>query len=1249
MHLIAAIPGGWSPNSEGVWHIEQTPGDIVFLSAGDTELLAFNEAYYTLSKTHHNLPTLRLANLGYLRQELTVDTYIEEVIEHARLVVVRLLGGRSYFRYFTDRLLEVAAERNIAVLLLPGHDVLDKELLDLSLAENACVQQVWSYCLAGGKANAQQALQFVFNSYFDFTFPVSPPSTIPDLFFYHPEAGMLSNDHQRLREAKVVLVAYRTHYLSDNLHALHATLSGLEHSAGRGVILFVHSLREDWQIAAFSKNMLLLKRHKLGVIVNTTSFSIRQTDEDTGSFIFSKLDIPVIQAIHAGSTYDAWQEGSFGLSPSDIAMNVALPELDGRIITRPVSFKAETNAHNVTDATLTRYAPHQQGIDFVSQFVSNWLQLQETPNADKKIALILPNYPNKDSRLANGVGLDTPQSTLEILKALKAKGYIVGNAIPESSRLLMELLTEGVTNDQDFLLSRVKRISISVEDFTRYYERLSASLKQKIAAQWGTLEEDPYFNGEEIVLSGVVLGHVFVGIQPSRGYHIDVQATYHSPDLPPPYYYLAFYFWCEHIFNAHAIVHIGKHGNHEWLPGKSLALDREACFPAATLGAIPHFYPFIINDPGEGTQAKRRTQAIIIDHLIPPMMRAETYGYMVELEHLIDEYYEAFQVDPKRTKLLEAKIQKLVDENNLRADLGIQADDVNTLLLRLDGYLCEIKEAQIRDGLHILGQAPEQEQLVNLLIALHRMPSSGQKGITQTLANDLQLAFDPLEVDYAQEIGITIQQIYCRTYGDVVEQLEVLAHRFVYQMLTRKQSDPDKPDSRAYPETAALLHFIKSHTLQAIFATRNETDHLLKGLNGQYVPPGGSGAPTRGRLDVLPTGKNFYSVDVRTIPTETAYGVGQRSAAALIDLYLQEHGEYPESVGLSVWGTATMRTGGDDLAQAMALMGVRPVWQPINRRMSGFEVVPLFQLGRPRIDVTLRISGFFRDAFPDVISLFNAIVERLAGLEESEADNFIKKRVQAESAQYQQEGVSAEKARQRAMYRVFGSKPGAYGAGLQALIDEQAWGNRSDLAKAYMEWSSYAYDKTGKSVTAPELFYQRMKSLQVVMQNQDNREHDIMDSDDYYQFQGGMASAAELAGGTQPAVYFGDHARPDHPRVKTLKEELLKVFRSRVVNPKWVEGVKRHGYKGAFEMAASLDYMFAYDATTGLVDDFMYEEIAQAYLFDPDTFQFIEQSNPWAIKDMSERLLEAVQRKMWKNPDEATLQQLQDIYLNSEM
>lgn len=1244
MHLISTIPGGWNPNDEGVFYVQQKPGDVLFLSAADTDLYILNKVYKKLYAENKNIPSLRLANLTYFKQELTIDTYIEEVVSKAKVIVLKLLGGTAYFSYLCEAISDYAEENNIQLIFMPGDDKPDLELMQLSTLPLNKVDSIWKYLMAGGFDNTEEALKKILNSTLAVDFQIKERINTPNLFLFHPKEGALTTNYKPTNQPLVIIFGYRSYYLADNLDPILKLTEKLEENGVQAITVMALSYRDK----NIKNNILeLLKEHNLStpkVIINTTGFSIQSFNETTEDGLFDTFNVPVIQGIMASCNKETWAEGSFGLPPTDVAMNIALPEVDGKIISTAISFKEALEKDDLTDSEVVKYVAFDEGCNRVAKQAKSWITLNSKENKDKKIALVVPNYPNKNSRLANGVGLDTPQSTVDLIHELNNVGYDLGTVIPDTVDDLITQLTDNITNDPDSLHSAKVNLTITASDFFAYYNNLDISLREKVEEQWGNPTDSPNYRNGNFIIPGVCLGNVFVSIQPSRGYDIDLQATYHSPDLPPTYAYLAYYVWLQQYFKADAIIHMGKHGNLEWLPGKSVALSEESCFPSAILGEIPHFYPFIINDPGEGTQAKRRAHAIILDHLIPPMTRAENYGDLLKLELLIDEFYEAALLDPKRASLIKSKIENLVNTTNLKSDLNNDGKDIDELLEVIDGYLCELKEAQIRGGLHIFGKHPEGEKLTDLMVALHRLPSTNNPGITQAIADDLNLNFNPIDVDFELSYNHNVGSIQCRTYGQAVEVLELKAKNYIDDLLN---NDLNKESLGA--ETLAVINEIENVTLSKIIRTKDEITNLLKGLNGGYVPPGGSGAPTRGRLDILPTGKNFYSVDTRTIPSQSAYELGVKSAKNIVDRYLQDQGEFPTSIGISVWGTSTMRTGGDDIAQAFALLGVRPIWSGMNRRVSDFEIISLLELKRPRVDVLLRISGFFRDAFPDVISLFNSAIEKIAMLDEDDEMNPIKKRFNTEKKDWVAKGLSEQQAEERSLYRVFGSKPGAYGAGLQGLIDGKNWETQEDLAQVYINWSGFAYfgnKNEGKS--AHESFEKRLENIEVVIQNQDNREHDLLDSDDYYQFQGGMTSAVTKVKGEQPETFFGDHSRPDNPKIKTLKEELHKVYRSRVVNPKWMSGMRDHGYKGAFEMAATMDYLFAYDATTNLIEDFMYQGITESYLFDEENKTFIEQNNKWALKDMSERMLEAIQRGMWENPSEETLEKLQKLYLESE-
>lgn len=1231
MHRLATIPGGWNPAAEGVIFVEQQPAPIVVITAADTDIQTLGAA---VNRLPDGFSALRVVNLLQLQQQLTIDTYAEDVLSEAKVIIVRVIGGRSYWSYGLEVVEETAKQTGAKLIILPGDERPDPNLMSHSTVSLAEVNQVWKYFLEGGVDNYCNLLKFVSTYFLNQTYAFNLPQPVPRIGIY----GGQQTIAESTVHSGVGILFYRAHYLSGNTAVIDAMCDALIKRNLTPVPIFVSSPKEP----DVQKELLHYCDRGIELLFNTTSFSLARLESETPQVeLWEKLNVPVFQVIFSGGTQEQWASGFQGLSPKDMAMNVALPEVDGRIITRAVSFKAVQTQNPLLQTDVVGYEPVLSRIEFVSELAANWIKLRQTQPNDRKIALILANYPTRDGRLANGVGLDTPASCIEILKALKIAGYHVEN-IPSSDKELIQLLTTGVTNDPEGWTLRNVRQSLTLEDYQTQFDQLPIAVQTGIQSRWGSPEEAAF------PIPGIQLGNVFVGVQPARGYDRDPSLNYHAPDLEPPHNYLAFYHWIRSEFGANAIVHVGKHGNLEWLPGKSVALS-EACYPEAVFGAMPHLYPFIVNDPGEGAQAKRRTQAVIIDHLTPPMTRAELYGNLHQVEGLIDEYYEAQTLDPSRLKPISDRLSQLIIQENLHQDLGIDSAGLDesslaSFLKTADGYLCELKESQIRDGLHILGQCPQDRQLRDLIVAIARNPSANRLGLTRAIAQDWQLELDPLTSDLGEPIHEKSHPKihHCRINGDVVEVIEEFAANLITQLM---QGDEFSEIGAA---TIRELDWIHDRLLPALQKTDQEILNLLKGLNGQYVPSGASGAPTRGRPEVLPTGRNFYSVDIRAIPTETAWEIGRKAAEALVERYTQENGDYPKTLGLSVWGTSTMRTGGDDIAEALALLGVKPVWDGVSRRVVDFEILPLTAIGRPRVDVTLRISGFFRDAFPNLIDLFDSAVTAVAQLDESDEENPLLAQATQEQTHWESQGLISEDAKERSLYRIFGSKPSAYGAGLQGVIESQNWTDENDLAQAYINWSAYAYTRKSNGTSAPEAFNQRLNTMQIVLQNQDNREHDLLDSDDYYQFQGGLTAAVKSISGKQPEIYFGDNSCPDQPKVRQLSEEISRVYRSRVVNPKWIAGAMRHGYKGAFEMAATIDYLFAYDATTNCVQDFMYQGIAETYLFDPSVQEFIQENNPWALRDMSERLLEAHQRGLWKDASQKTLDRLQNLSLEAE-
>ena len=1244
MHLLRAKAGSAVDETEAV-DLGQTPGDIVFLSAADTELASLAGARAGFDG---EFPSLRLANLMQLAHPMSVDLHVESVVSRAKLVVARVLGGAGYWAYGVEQIVAACRAASIPLALLPGDDQPDPEFAALGSVSAADTHRLLQFCVHGGPANARSLLAFA-AELIGFPADWREPAPVPRAGLYHPQAGACGLDEVVARWTEgapsAAIVFYRAHVQAANLAPIDALVRALGARGVNALPLYVSSLKDP-----VSADLVATMLEHVGVrlVLNATGFAVSSPGApERRQTPFDPSGRPVLQVVLAGGREEDWANGTQGLSARDIAMNVALPEVDGRIVTRAVSFKAEARFDALTECPIVAYVPRPDRVAFAADLARAWIDLGATAAGERRVGIVLANYPNRDGRLGNGVGLDTPAGTVELLRALAAAGYRVEN-VPAHGNALIEAIAAGPTNAA--VAGREIRERLSLDDYLAFFAALPAAVREAVVARWGRPEADPFFiaagavadpaggeSGAAFAVPALRFGNVAVALQPARGYHIDPTATYHDPDLVPPHGYFAFYAWLRS--RVHAVVHMGKHGNLEWLPGKALALSEE-CFPEAALGPLPHVYPFIVNDPGEGTQAKRRAQAVIVDHLTPPLTRAESYGPLAELERLVDEYYEASGVDPRRLAVLRDEILELVARLGLDRDCGIApGEEAGEALTKLDAYLCELKEMQIRDGLHVFGCSPDAERLLDLLVALVRLPRGEDAGpsasITRALARDLGLeGFDPLDCDlgarWSGERPAPLADALegsggggpWRTAGDTVERLEALARALV---------GGSRPCPEAWPGTRAVLAEVHDRIRPAVEASAEaEIRGVLTALDGRFVEPGPSGAPTRGRPDVLPTGRNFYSVDTRIVPTPAAWRLGWKSAALLVERHRQEQGEWPRRMALSAWGTSNMRTGGDDIAQGLALMGVQPTWEPSSGRVTGFEVLPLDLLDRPRVDVTLRVSGFFRDAFPAQVALFDAAARAVARLDEPERGNPLAVAYAADVARLAAAGVAPRDAERRAGYRVFGSMPGAYGAGLQALIDERGWREEADLARAWIVWGGYAYGAEAEGSAEHALFETRLRGVEAVVHNQDNREHDLLDSDDYYQFEGGMTAAVHHLSGVRPAVWHNDHSRPESPRIRRLEEEIARVVRARVVNPKWIRGVMRHGYKGAFEMAATVDYLFAFAATARAVGDHHFDAVFEAYVEDREVRAFFDENNPAALREIAERLAEAVERGLWR-------------------
>jgi len=1103
MHLVRTDQRSFDETAQAV-DLEQSPADIVALSFADSDLSLLAEAH---DSTRH--PSLRLAALGQLRHPFSVDLHIEKVCARARFVLVRLLGGLDYWRYGVEELANAAQKYGFQLAVIPGDCMEDERLERASTLPIADLRQIWTYFRESGPENIAACLDFISTKIFS-AGAAPPPRSVPAFGLFKPACLPAVQG-----AATAFILFYRSAYLAVDYAPVTALAAALARENFRVRCFYVSSLKDAAACAPLAEQ---IAAEKPDVILNATAFSARL---DGGGGVLDGADAPVLQVIFSGAGVEQWRDAQRGLSAADLAMNVVLPEVDGRIVSRAISFKRAQDKDESLEFSPSRHAPEDSRVRFVAALAAGWARLRRKANKSKKLALILSDYPAKGGRAGYAVGLDTSQSTAAILSRLAAEGY---DAIEAPSDLIEKLQSGPLA------------ATVSLECYRAFFNGLPPDFCSRVKAAWGDPETDLSVRDGAFVFRFLRLGKTLVALQPDRGALQNRKADYHNGALPPRHGFLAFYLWLRESENIDALIHCGAHGALEWLPGKSVALA-EDCAPEIALGPVPLIYPFIVNNPGEAAQAKRRSAAVIVSHLSPPLVKAGAHGATAEIEALFDEYAQAQGLDPRRAKMLADLILQRAESSGLLQECGAKNEEA---LIQLDAWLCDLKEMRINDGLHVFGQSPHGA------------------------LRDEMLSAYPLD-----------------------EQAEVGA----------------KLDACGSAEMDALVH----------------------ALRGGFIQPSPSGAPGRGRKDVLPTGRNLFSVDPRAIPTRTAWDIGQRLAQDVLDRYLQDHGEWPRRIVLDLWGSASMRTGGDDLAQGFALLGVRPLWDAASTRMSGFEILPLARLGRPRIDVTLRISGLFRDVFPQQIEAFDAAVRAVAALDEPSDENPL--------------------AGQAEPRRIFGAAPGAYGVDLSAQLAASDWRDRAELAEKYLAASNHAYGAKGDPLApAPENFATRVRGADAFVHVQDLAGQDVLNADAFATHEGGFAAAAQHLGGT-PSLYHVDATQDGASKLRTLNEEISRVIRARATNPVWLAGMMRHGPNGAAEIAETVDNLFAFAALSEATETRHFDLLFDAVCGDEAVRVFLERENPRAARAIAEKFTEAEQRGFWtsrRNSTAAILAEMRD-------
>ena len=1177
------------------------------------------------------------------------------VLDDCALVIIRVHAGLTYFKKF-DRLKDEISKRGVSLIVqseLP-EDVRENRTLFRGSEEDYVT--IRTYIELGGSDNEYNLLAWLLREIDGADIDVEAPSRHPAQGIYLPNVDDVKDIP--LKDVNVAVVFNQNNVVNDNLAHIDALISELE-SKDVGVIPIYLTPNPSDILGSIGINESLRRylptdiRRSLGSIVLALPFSqLCLSDPGDGTErvrenIFEEIGVPVIQATTMFNSREGWESDTSGLGPYELSMNVFWPEYDGQIISVPLASTERSEDGRMVSM------PIEDRVKAIADLAVNWAKLKNTPVNKRRIAVLLHQNPPRADMIGGAFALDAPESTARLLRTMRRRGYVTGN-MPSTGKGLTKRLLDGVSNDSEWLSSEdmLERAAdkVSLSQYRKWLSEIDPSCSEKMTSDWGRAPGEINTVDDVTIIPGFIEGNIFVGLQPNRGLMDDCVDIYHSQDVPPPHSYLAFYRWLTDVFGAQAVIHMGCHGTLEWLPGKGTGLS-STCYPDLVFGHIPHIYPYAMSNPGEGMHAKRRNGAVIVDHLIPPLMRAGNYDELLDVESKLQEYLRARAADMKEKMTRTADdILRECQKISLLDDIGVAKNctlsEFEEHIDTLYDYICEVKDNLIKNGLHILGNVPSDERMDQMVYSLVRTRNGSVPSLRESVAG-----IRGYDLDSLAETPSAIDERSGKTYGELIDSIDSDCISLIGKVrsidfdvdgsisIAKEMFDSDELDP--------IITAICTEYVPRLKETTDELKNLVDSLDGRYVLPGPSGCISRGNAHLLPSGRNFFSIDPATIPTQSSWDIGVKMADQMIERYVSENGTYPKQVGIVIWATDTMKTGGDDIAYILHLLGVRPVWSSNGGTVVGLDVVPASELGRPRIDVTLRISGLFRDSFPNLVTMIDDAVERISELDESEDDNYLIAHLRKDITDAIAEGMDPIMAKRKARVRIFGDPPGNYGGGVDTLIGSSQWGDRSELADAYVEWGGYAYGKDMKGDDLKDYFRKRMSEVDVTVKNHESRELDAFDNDDDYVFLGGMNATVEACKGEMPVSVMGDSSDPSNLKLRTLAEEGKFIYRSRVLNPKWMEGLKKHGYRGVQEITNLVEFSFGWDSTSDIMEDWMYQSVTDKFVLNDENREWIEENNPDALRQITSRLLEAVERGMW-DADDDTVEALKSIFLDNE-
>lgn len=1183
----------------------------------------------------------------------------------ADLVLIRCMSDPTRFHQF-ERYEAVLRECQAYVLIYCGNPDVMLFYRDLFKGSDEDYLTIVSYLKARGIENEYGPILWLNNVLGGFLKPLPEPVIQRSDGIYHPDCDRnitLEDYLKKLDPSKPTAgIMFTTSlWIYDNLKHIDALIKRVE-AEGMNTIPFffattTSSVSDTKTVDFVMKYFMDEDQPRIDVILLNSPFSqlfnsraptdgMRTADKD--NFFKTLTDVPVFQVMTTNGKFYDYEASAEGLNKNEIQNNVAYPEVDGQIITVPIGDTDRT--YSSTKST----NPLPDRIDHIVRLAKNWATLRRTPVNKRKITILLYQSRPDSGRIGNASGLDSIESVYRLLKRMKNEGYEVG-VLPENSKGLIQEFLDGVTNDMDWTSpAEVIEKSVALVDKKEYlvhYDKIPQYNRDRIEKNWGAPPGEISVDKGKIVIPGIVKGNVFIGYQPLRATSEQVESLYHSPDVVIPHQYLEYYRWIQHDFKAGVVVHVGTHGTLEWLPGKNVGLSNK-CFPDVVLNAIPHIYPYIIDDPGEGIQAKRRSEAVLIGHLNPTLARAGSYDDLASIEVPLQEFFKySGSAKGERRELLVREIYDVVKEANLFDDLkipdDIKTEDFEPYLGKLHDYLTEIKDALIRSGLHVLGKAPEDEHLDEAVYSLTRLKNGDIPSLRDSFAemrglNILEALEDPSSTNANGELNSEIVDRIEREFLETLCKFRSFNYNvencISYIKKTYIEINNDFEES---------LRYVCNSVVPNLIRTSDEIENMIGGFEGRFVLPGPSGAPTRGNADILPMGRNYYGIDPGTVPSRASWEIGRKMADQMIERYVSEKGSYPKEIGFIIWATDTMKTGGDDMGYILWLMGVQPVWSRSGGQIIDLKIIPLAELKRPRIDVTVRITGLFRDTFPNLIDMIDDAVNLVAYLDESEDDNFLAANLRKDIIERIGEGMAIDEARRSSSVRVFGCPPGMYGPGVNHAIESGCWETVKDLADIYVAWGSYGYGRGLNGKAMKDEFIKRFSKVSVTIKNMPDREFDLMDIDDVYGYLGGLNSFIRTYGKKDCLSFMGDGSNPDNVKLRDTNEELRFVFRSKIFNPKYLDGLKEHGYRGVSEISNLTEYLLGWDATSDAADDWMYEGILEKFIEDPDTKEWMKDENPFAMMSILERLQEAIERGLWAATDDER-QRLAALFMETE-